>query len=230
MNLLIIEDDMFLSEKIKIIFNKKQTFNFITQINSFEDFLNKYYMINIYDVILVDILLWNSKKNWIDIIHKIRSKNIKIPIVIISWLNDIKWLRLAFNAWANDYICKPFRIIELEIRILKRFNKYLLLYSSGNKTILKYNKLEYSFSNNSFFINNNVLKLSKTNKYILLLFISQNEKLLTEIYLIEKIWWDSNIVDRNLRVTISRLKKWLREYWIDNWVKNIRWEWYIFKK
>jgi len=192
--------------------------------------LNKYYIIDIYDVVLVDILLWNSKKNWIDIIHKIRSKNKKIPIVIISWLNDIKWLRLAFNAWANDYICKPFRIIELEIRILKWFNKYLLLYSSNNKKILKYNWLEYCFYNNSFIMYNNKLKLSKTNKYILLLFISQNEKLLTEIYLIEKIWWDSNIVDRNLRVTISRLKKWLWVYWIDNWIQNIRWEWYIFKK
>ncbi len=192
--------------------------------------MNKYYIIDIYDVVLVDILLWNSKKNWIDIIHKIRSKNKKIPIVIISWLNDIKWLRLAFNAWANDYICKPFRIIELEIRILKWFNKYLLLYSSNNKKILKYNWLEYCFYNNSFIMYNNKLKLSKTNKYILLLFISQNEKLLTEIYLIEKIWWDSNIVDRNLRVTISRLKKWLWVYWIDNWIQNIRWEWYIFKK
>jgi DNA-binding response OmpR family regulator len=83
---------------------------------------------------------------------------------------------------------------------------------------------------NIFLFNWNEIILTKTNKYILLLFISKSENLLWNVYLIEKIWWDSNLIDRNLRVTISRLKKSLEIYWINKWIKNIRWEWYIFKK
>jgi DNA-binding response OmpR family regulator len=68
------------------------------------------------------------------------------------------------------------------------------------------------------------------NKYLLLLFISKPEILLTNLFLIEKLWWDSNICERNIRVSISRLKISLENYGIDNWIQNIRWEWYIIKK
>jgi len=231
MNLLIIEDDIFLANKIKQIFEKKIISNRVNILSTFNDFINELYLINTYDVILVDILLWpKSLNNWIDIIRKIRLKNINIPIIIISWLNDIWWLKVAFEKWASDYICKPFRLAELEIRVSKWFNKFLLNSNNNNKTFIEYYWLVYYFNKNIFKFNWNEVVLTKTNKYILLLFISKNEQLLKNIYLIEKIWWDSNLIERNLRVTISRLKKSLNPSWINNWIKNIRWEWYMLKK
>ena len=231
MNLLIIEDDIFLANKIKQIFDKRILSNRVKAISSFEDFLNELYLINTYDIILVDILLWSKSENtWIDIIKNIRLKNINIPIIIISGLNDVWWLKVAFDKWASDYICKPFRLAELEIRVLKWFNKFLCNNDLWDKNFIQYDLLIYDFSKNLFFIDWTELILTKTNKYILLLFISKKEQLLKNIYLIEKIWWDSNLIDRNLRVTISRLKNSLKSYWIDSWIKNIRWEWYILKK
>jgi two-component system response regulator QseB len=170
------------------------------------------------------------KKNWIDIVQYIRDKKIVLPIIIISWINDIWFLKLAFDKWANDYICKPFRINELEIRVLKWFNNFFSNNKLVNKSFLKYDSLIYDFTQNIFYFNWYELILTKTSKYLLLLFVSKSEELLSEIYLVEKIWWDSNLFDRNLRIVIYRLKKSLELYWIDWWIKNIRWEWYILEK
>jgi response regulator of citrate/malate metabolism len=60
------------------------------------------YIVKSYDIILVDIFLWNSKKNGIDIIDIIRSKYINIPIVIISWFSEIERIERWFESWAND--------------------------------------------------------------------------------------------------------------------------------
>lgn len=75
------------------------------------------------------------------------------------------------------------------------------------------------------------MNLTKWNKYLLWIFLSNSWKRLSDKFLIEKIRWDIwFIIDRNLRVVICRLKYSLKVYWIDSWIKNIRWEWYVLKK
>ena len=57
MNILIIEDDILLAEKIAQIFKLNNNFNNIKVINSYESFLKLYHITNSYDIILVDIIL-----------------------------------------------------------------------------------------------------------------------------------------------------------------------------
>lgn len=232
MNILIIEDDEFLSRKIKGIFEKRDEVNIIKLISCYDEFLKEYSLINSYNIVLVDICLWQRCEfdAWIEIIKLIRKKNIFIPIIIISWLSDIWWLRVWFDSWANDYICKPFRLAELEIRVFKWLKSFFKIESLWKQDFVEYNDLKYFFGSNLFTYKWNELKLTKINKIILLLFISRNEEILSDIFLIERIWWDFwDFADRNIRVTISRLKKSLKSYWLDNWIYNIRWEWYILK-
>jgi hypothetical protein len=62
-NILIIEDDIFLSANIKKVFKKRVITNIITLISSYEGFINELPVIQSYDIILVDIKL-------IDLHHK----------------------------------------------------------------------------------------------------------------------------------------------------------------
>lgn len=232
MNILIIEDDLFLSKNIKRVFERKILSNRIKIVNSFDSFLNEMWIIDSYDIILIDILLGKkSIKNGIDILEIIRKKYINIPIVIISSLNNIIWLEKAFDAWANDYLIKPFRLKELEIRIFKWFKTYFCSYNLDNKNCTDYKWLTFDLLKNEFYYENKRITLTKNNKYLLSIFLKNNEKLLTERFLISKIWWDIDfMIKRNLRVNILRLKRLLKPFWIDNRIINIRWEWYIFKK
>ena len=232
MNILIIEDEVFLAEKMREAFSKKIISNRIKMIHSYNCFLRELSIIESYDIVLVDIMLSDvDEKTGIDIVKIIRNKNINIPIVIISSMSDFHRIESWFDAGANDYITKPFRIRELEIRVLKWFQTYFLsLYFWNDKTII-YKDLLYNISENQFYYEDTPIKLTRKNKYILSILLSKPEKLITNTYLIEKIWWDVYmIIERNLRVSMHRLKSELEPYWCHNRISNIRWEWYMLKK
>lgn len=232
MNILIIEDDVILTNNLKRIFEKRVIINKIIIKNSYNGFLNEINIIPSYDIIIVDIILEHkNKKTWIDIIDIIRTKSNKIPIVVISWFSQIERIERAFDAWANDYIIKPFRLMELEVRVLKWFKVYLQSLNFTPSNTIRYRNLKYNLKENEFYYREEKICLTKKSKFILLIFLSSSEKLITERLLIEKIWWDMDLaVNRNLRICILRLKNSLNQLWIDEWIQNIRWEWYILKK
>ena len=232
MNILIIEDDIYLAQRLKNVFEKKVITNRIKIITSYIDFTYEMPLIHSYDIILTDIILWeNEEKTWMNIIECIRDKNINTPIVVMSSFHDMQYIEKAFDLWANDYITKPFRLQELEIRVLKWFKTFCFHTISINKNILQYHELVYNFDTNIFKYNGEKLDLTKKAKFILFVLLLNFERLVTESALKEKIWWDNCITkDRNLRVNILRLKWMLHEYWIDQWIVNARWEWYILQK
>ena len=230
MNFLIIEDDIFLSSKLKYLFDKRENTNLVTVVNNYLQFLNEISIIKIYDVILLDINLWDKLKSWIDIIKLIRDKAIYVPIIIVSWIDDIANMAKVFSLWASDYIIKPFRFEELEIRVLKWF-KTNFLKSEDSSTNIIYNWLLYDCDKNNFYYNWIIINLTKKNKYLLSIFFLDKEKFLSQNFIENKLFWNYDLFqNKNIRIYIYRLRKSLKYIWIDNWIKNIRGEWYIFKK
>jgi len=232
MNILIIEDDIFLAQKIGGIFQLKVISNRIKIVHSFLGFLNELPTVSSYDIILTDLKLSEDCRMELcgyKIIRMIREKNITVPIVVISGFSDIDRLRLAFEYGASDYIIKPIRLRELELRILNWFqNHYLSNITSAGKFHL-YKNLKYDLHKNEFYLDETPIPLTRNNKYLLSLFFSKPEKLLSESFLIEKIWGDRDFESgRNLRVNVLRLKKALSPFRIDTWIQNIRGEGYIF--
>ena len=66
------------------------------------------------------------------------------------------------------------------------------------------------------------MTLPKKSKYLLLLFFTHFEKLLTQEFLEEKLYADyENLERRNIRINIKRLKDALSRYGISHWIENI---------
>ena len=229
MNILIVEDDRNLWKRIHELFSEKNNTNIVTLIATYQEFLEKYHSLGIYDVVLTDLNLWSySKPEWIEIIKKIREKNTLIPIIVISGYDDIDKIRYSFSVWANDYIIKPVRMKELEIRIIHWIQSSYTFRRDTYDAPMQYWKLSYNIEENNFYYDGKDMDLSKNNKYILSLFFLSPEKVLSEKYLSEKIWGDIvNSGERNLRIRILRLKRQLMPYAIDSWIQNIHAEWYI---
>lgn len=233
MNIFIIEDDVYLASQIKETFLKYGFANRVEHIASYGDFLQKWSYIASFDIILLDINLWISEdeKDGFDILSYIRKKNKNVPIIMISSHSEYSFLEEAFAKWAHDYIVKPFRTRELQIRIERWFRNYVLSEYFTTSKILEYHNLVYDISAYEFYMEKKPIPLSKWNKYLFSLFFIYREKLLDHDVLVEKIWWyDDGTSEKNLRIKIMRLKEQLKPLGIDHWIQTARGEGYMFKK
>lgn len=232
MNVLIIEDDKELASQIQGTFLKYGFANRVDHIPSYAHYLKKSLSIHTFDIVLLDINLWKElNKNGFTILSHIRTINTDIPIIIISSHSWYSFLEEAFAKWAHDYMIKPFRNRELQIRIQRWFRNYIFSeYFCINKTLI-YHNLVYDISAHEFYINSEKIQLSKGNKYLLSLFLIYREKLLRQYFLVEKIWWvSSKDREKNLRIKIMRLKEQLKPYGLHDWLQTFHWDGYMLKK
>lgn len=70
---------------------------------------------NIYDLIILDVMLPNM--NGFEILRKIREKNIKSKVIMLTAKTQLEDKLTGLNQGANDYITKPFHIDELVARV-----------------------------------------------------------------------------------------------------------------
>src|SRR3989338_2335122 len=73
---------------------------------------------NDYDVIILDIML--PKKNGIDVVRNLRSKDIKTPVLLLTARDAVEDKVKGLNSGADDYLSKPFAFEELLARVRDR--------------------------------------------------------------------------------------------------------------
>jgi len=228
MNILIIEDNRILCNSLIKCFDSNSFANLVNVIHSYDDFLYNscFYF---YDVILLDICLWNNNLDGIKILKHIREQNTTIPVIIMSWYDTYSLLDEAFSLWAHDYIIKPFRNKELQIRIKRWFRNYIFFEYHSQSDVLRYNDLIYDLNTCEFYLQDKRISLSKSSKYLLLLLLVNKEKLVKKEYLSSKIW-GSEAKQHSVRVKVLRLKKYLDSADIAEWICTVRGEWYMLRK
>ncbi|WP_455683840.1 response regulator transcription factor [Thomasclavelia sp.] len=119
MRLLIIEDNQKLAGSMKIGLEKE---GFYVDISYTGLEGEKKAFVNNYDAVLLDLNL--PDKDGLEILQFLRNSSIQIPVLIISARDEIIERALGLDLGADDYITKPFQIIELRARIqavIRRF-------------------------------------------------------------------------------------------------------------
>lgn len=121
MNVLLIEDDLTIAEFIT---------NGLKQAGYKTDFASDgiqgldYALSDMYDLAIIDIML--PKLDGLELINRIRSNKLDLPIIILSAKRSIEDRVSGLHTGADDYICKPFSFNELLARVqalLRRANK-----------------------------------------------------------------------------------------------------------
>ncbi len=232
MNILIVEDDQLLAKSIINEFSRKTSTNILKHLSSYDDFL-KESSYAIYDIILIDICLWGDLEanNGLDILKHIRQNDTQTPIIIMSNIIQYCYLEEAFRLGAHDYLIKPFRIRELQIRIQRWFHGHVFSEFFSHEKILMYEDLHFYVSSNEFMYKDTKITLSRSNKHLLRIFLIHKKQLLSPVFLREKIWWYSEQhTTKNLRIKILRLKKQLKAHNIDHWIQTVYGQGYILEK
>lgn len=119
MRLLIIEDNVELSIYMK---NGLEKLGFsVDTANNGADGEEKA-CVNGYDAILLDLNL--PDKDGLDILTYLRQSDIDTPAIIITARDDIRERALGLDLGADDYIVKPFQLVELRARIQAVIRRY----------------------------------------------------------------------------------------------------------
>ena len=163
-----------------------------------------------WDLILLDIML--PGKNGLEICQNIRQSKIDTPIVMLTARSLIMDKVTGLNLGADDYISKPFDIMELLARInaLLRREDYKNIENSYTPTTF-----------GSFTLNTQMATLNKgkkriklsTREYLLLQYFVENPNLvISRDELLDKVWgYDSVATTRTVDVHVGWLRKKLGE-------------------
>ncbi|KRU27553.1 response regulator transcription factor [Clostridium botulinum] len=120
MRLLIIEDNIELANSMKMGLEKM---GFHIDVSNTGSDGEEKASINEYDVILLDLNLPDI--DGIEILNYLRSESIETPVIIVTARDEVEQLAFGLDNGADDYIIKPFKLLELRARIhaiIRRFH------------------------------------------------------------------------------------------------------------
>ncbi|MCR8643350.1 response regulator transcription factor [Paenibacillus sp. N1-5-1-14] len=162
-----------------------------------------------FDLIMVDLMM--PKIDGMEVIRRIRMSSL-VPILILSAKDgDIdKALGLGFGA--DDYIAKPFSMIELSARIkamIRRATQYAKVDSKPEpmQQMLMMGDLEIDLKSFAVFKKEEPIKLTSKEFEILRLFAAHPNRVYTKAQIYSQIWNDDYYGDENvINVHMSRLR------------------------
>ena len=181
---------------------------------------------DIYDVIILDLML--PEMSGYDVLKKIREENVNTPVLILSAKDGIGDKVKGFNYGADDYMVKPFEREELLARleaILRRSNK---LYKND---VLRFKDLEVNIKSRQAFINGEKISLYGKQFDILEFLLNSKDTIITKEQIFDKIWgFNSDTTTNVVEVYASNLRKTLKEYGYDKYIKTVRGVGYILSE
>lgn len=137
-----------------------------------------------YDVVIIDLMLPDG--NGMDLLYSLRANRKSIGTLILSAKNSIDDKVRGLDAGADDYLGKPFHLLELASR-LKAIYRTRKQESSNtielDKMLIDTDKKEVS-------VENQKLDLTKKEYEMLLFFANNAKRVLTKQNIAEHLWGD----------------------------------------
>ena len=164
-----------------------------------------------FGLVLLDLMI--PKVSGMDVMQHIR-KNSFVPIIIISAKDTESDKTLGLALGADDYITKPFSVVEVLARIkanIRRATQYDNT-ASAAPVVLKAGELEMNLSDYSVTKNGDKVELTAKEFEILKLLMQNPKKVYTKEQLYSLVWNDAYLGDENaVNVHISRLRNKIEE-------------------
>lgn len=168
-----------------------------------------------FDLILLDLMI--PKIDGMEVMKKIREKS-SIPILITSAKDSDLDKALGLGFGADDYIAKPFSMIELSARIkanIRRATKYSNIepkldekVEDNKNSIMTIYDLNIDLDNFYVTKKGEELKLTSKEFEILKLFVTNPSRVFTKAQIYSFIWNDDYFGDENvINVHIRRLRE-----------------------
>ena len=206
MRILLIEDDKLIGEGIKLGLTKQNfAVDWFTDGKLGFDALFSAE----YDAVILDLSL--PRMDGLDILKQWRKENQHTPVLILTARDTLDERILGFNAGADDYLCKPFALMEVVVRLQALIRRSHQQVSSE----IVIGDLVIDSHTRSVFLDGEDIALTAKEFRLLELFAHHKDRVLPRTLIEEKLYsWDNEVSSNALEVYIHNLRKKLGKSWI----------------
>ena len=205
-NILVADDDKEIVESIEIYLNNEgyKVFKAYDGLEALDILMRE----DIH-LILMDIMM--PKLDGIKATIKIRQDK-NIPIILVSAKGEDTDKILGLNIGADDYITKPFNLLELIARVKSNLRRYMNLGNFSNESlqqdILKSGGLELNTSTKEVKVDGLNVKVTPIEYRILELLLRNKGRVFSIDEIYEKVWKEESFnVENTVAVHIRRIRE-----------------------
>ena len=167
-----------------------------------------------FSLILMDLML--PLKSGEEILRDLRTKK-ATPVIVLSAKNAVSNRIELLRLGADDFICKPFDIDEVLLRI-----NAVLRRTEGTKTVLTFRDMKLDLSSKRVFIGDREMVCTAMEYAILELMLSNPNKIFSKRNLFESVTGDDYMSDENtMNVHMSNLRKKIAQITQDPYIKTV---------
>lgn len=160
---------------------------------------------NKYDLVILDVML--PKMDGLTVLQKIREKS-DIPVIMLTAKGEDMDKILGLEYGADDYLTKPFNILELKARVKAIFRRASNIAKKENKKEIKVRNMIVNLENRSVSIDGEEVNLTAKEFDLLKLFVTNPGKVFSRENLLENVWKYDYLGDlRTVDVHIRRLRE-----------------------
>jgi two-component system OmpR family response regulator len=155
-----------------------------------------------YDLVILDLML--PKIDGSQVLRRIRKDNLQVPVLILTARDTVADKVGNFDAGADDYLTKPFRVEELIMRL-----RALVRRSAGHAApSVICGPLSLDAPTGVFELNGLPLKLTALEWRVLQCLILRKDVVVDRLELMEKVYeGDAGTDSNSLEVIVARLRR-----------------------
>lgn len=167
-----------------------------------------------YDLILMDLMLPGQSGE--ELIHTFAGR---VPVIVLSAKNELDSKVELLSSGASDYICKPFDLRELLVRIQVQLRN-TKNFDSGS--ILHYKEWTLNPETQEMAVSDKNIDFTKHEFKILELLCKHPKKVFTKQVIYEYAWGDEYFIeDKTINVHISNIRSKLKPTGTDNYIQTV---------
>jgi DNA-binding response OmpR family regulator len=213
MKILLIEDDVSLSEALEQALKKEKII-----VDRAADGEVGWELATAfsYDLIVLDILL--PKLNGIELCQRLRAHKNATPILLLTAQDSHSNRVLGLNSGADDFLAKPFDFEEL----LARIRSLVRRSSSDPLPMLKWGNLTLDRNRREVTYHDQALLLTPKEYGLLELLLSNKNRILTNAFLADHLWTaEATPSDNVIRTHVKKLRHKLKQSGVEDAIETV---------
>lgn len=218
MRILLVEDDLSLGDGLSIAL-KREGFvvDWLTDgVQAFQAIEQEHF-----DLLILDLGL--PRMDGMSILKRIRDKSINCPVLVLTARDSLEDRVLGLDAGADDYVVKPFDVIEIIARI-----KAIVRRSNGRSvSVIKFGNVEINPDTMIVKYDDQVVNLTRREFVLISELLSRPGHVFTRDALVQSLYgWGEEVESNALEVHIHHLRKKLHS----DLIRTIRGVGYVVEK